>query len=141
MKSKKRKKPNKAILNMLQGKRVPKDFKCDGCTMSPDGWFYWACRIHDYEAHDLRGQWDKMRWFSYDSKVVYEGWYRDYLQAEHHLKTNIRILSTFYIGKNNELKVRSIFHPKRLIGWTASNLYSKVTGSLMKWATVGKDNK
>lgn len=38
------KKPHKLLLAMLQGPKVPKEFECDGCTMSPDAWFYWVCR-------------------------------------------------------------------------------------------------
>lgn len=133
-----KKAPNQLILNMLQGPPVPKDFECDGCTMSPDAWFYWACRIHDYEAHKLRKHWGDMVFCGVKNKEIYEGYYKNYVQARENLRSNIRILSTFYVDKRGNLKVRKFWNPKRLIGWQAGKLYGAVTGSIFKWATTGK---
>ncbi len=38
----------------LVGPEVPLGFVDDGCSMSPDGWWRRACRIHDYEYHLIR---------------------------------------------------------------------------------------
>lgn len=33
---------------MLLGPKPPDDFKGDGCTSCPDGWWREACRYHDW---------------------------------------------------------------------------------------------
>lgn len=38
----------------LVGPDVPAGFVDDGCSMSPDGWWRAACRVHDYEYHLIR---------------------------------------------------------------------------------------
>jgi len=38
----------------LVGPEVPLGFVDDGCSMSPDGWWRRACRVHDYEYHLIR---------------------------------------------------------------------------------------
>lgn len=38
----------------LVGPKVPDGFVDDGCSMSPDGWWRSACRVHDYEYHLIR---------------------------------------------------------------------------------------
>jgi hypothetical protein len=38
----------------LVGPKVPLGFVDDGCSMSPDGWWRKACRVHDYEYHLIR---------------------------------------------------------------------------------------
>lgn len=131
-------KPHPRILAMLQGPDVPDDFVCDGCSMSPDGWFYWACRIHDFEANELRARWMLISMFVGEPKVSFENYYRLYVEAKDNLRDNIRILSTFYIDGKGNLRVRPFWHPKRLIGWQLAKLYAGVTGSLFKWATIGK---
>lgn len=39
---------------VLVGPTPPEGFVDDGCTMSPDGWWRRACRIHDYEYEEIR---------------------------------------------------------------------------------------
>ena len=141
------KQPHPKILAMLQGADVPADFKCDGCTMSPDGWFYWACRIHDWEASLLRLRWESLQSMYGDDhmaktgetyiKSKYESYFRNYNTAQRHLRDNIKILSTFYVNKHGDLRVRKWYNPKRVMGWPASKLYAAVTGSMFKWATTG----
>lgn len=38
----------------LVGPKPPERFICDGCTMAPDGWWYEACKVHDYEYSLMR---------------------------------------------------------------------------------------
>lgn len=45
----------------LVGPNVPAGFVDDGCSMSPDGWWRAACRVHDYEYHIIRGLVGKAR--------------------------------------------------------------------------------
>lgn len=39
---------------ILVGPKPPDDFKDDGCSMSPDGWWKPACRVHDWEYELIR---------------------------------------------------------------------------------------
>lgn len=39
----------------LFGPPPPADFEDNGCTMSPDGWWYLACRWHDWAYSGLAG--------------------------------------------------------------------------------------
>lgn len=134
-----KKQPHPILLDMLQGPKVPKEFVCDGCSMSPDGYWYWACRIHDYEASQLRWMWTSIYHNRDDSNIIKytreKYWVRSQL-AKQHLKDNIRILSVFYV-KNGQLRTRRFFNPKRLLGWQAASLYAGVTGGLFKWQTKG----
>lgn len=128
------KRPHKLLLAMLQGPKVPKGFECDGCTMSPDAWFYWACRIHDYEYAELRVRFKKIRYdrenFLGRSKKTYveahvvwklemEKYADDRRLADKRLKRNIYILSRLKIDKVGNVVTKF----PRFIGWIISKIY------------------
>ena len=110
----------------LAGPLVPEGFVDDGCTKSPDGWWVWACRIHDYEYQEirlmkrrrkkLRPIKDRELRASIKREIVDARFYADY-----RLKRNIRLLSS-------DQKDRAIFawflsrryhHVVRVLGWFA----------------------
>jgi hypothetical protein len=43
------------MLNKLVGPNPPKDFESNGCTLSPDGFWFIACHVHDFE-YKLAGE-------------------------------------------------------------------------------------
>jgi hypothetical protein len=137
-------KPHPYLLAMLQGPKVPPDFICDGCSMSPDGNWYWACRIHDYDAFILRERWAEITDAFANNhprkKEMFEEWYVYSAQTRQRLKDNIRILSLYKV-KNDTIVLRNPFNPKRIIGWQAASLYAYVTGNLFRWQTVAKNHK
>lgn len=46
---------------VLVGPTPPEGFVDDGCTMSPDGWWRRACRIHDYEYEEIRELYEQIK--------------------------------------------------------------------------------
>lgn len=44
----------------LVGERPPKGFACDGCTMSPDWFWFEACVYHDWAYAKLRELWKEI---------------------------------------------------------------------------------
>lgn len=103
----------------LLGPEPPATFLSDGCTMSPDGWWVRACRIHDYEYEQIR------ELITERDRVV-RGHFRKYLtkeikekrkEVDKRLKINIKLLSR---------KSRT----KRLFAWWISRRYY---GAVRRW--------
>ncbi len=153
--------PHEILEMMLQGAKVPKGFKCDGCSSSPDLHFVWACNIHDFDSRNSSNNWKKLmdvarsgvdhdkvvenfmiyspemgRYVSHDVtlKRGFELWFIQFDEMAYRLQHNIKILSKFEI-KDGYLAQRSRFSSKRFLGYKLSRMYSTATHLIFtKWA-------
>lgn len=103
--------PHPKLLALLKGPRVPDDFQDDGCSVSPDWWFRWACRIHDYEYHLLRTMTHGTR-----------EWKRGRRLADVHLKQNIRILSSWRVRPDGTVS-KAPLRVRGLLGYYLGHVY------------------
>lgn len=138
---------------MLQGPRVPKEFKSDGCSCSPDNWRYHPCRVHDYNAWYLRANWQAVtnssgkKCLAYilnedgifegvlmEKKQAYEHYYREVKRTQDQFKENLKIMSQYYIhpttGEPTRRRWYSMARPSRFL---TPKLYYWATNKVTKW--------
>jgi len=106
----------------LLGPKPPDNFVDNGCTMSPDGWWRPACRVHDYEYCLTSVMVKVYQLFREDreyqhAKALWKRIKERRRDADQNLKQNIRLLSD-----NHALKA--------VFAWWVSRRYY---GAVRRW--------
>ncbi len=73
----------------LVGPTPPPEYKDNGCSMSPDGWWRAACRVHDYEYSLIREKIELYRCYRKKTSIfaLLDG---EYKRTKGHLKQEIK---------------------------------------------------